>query len=56
MHILNTFNSFDSQIQFTVDQFPNNDMHFLDIQILLNCATFGIKCYELRQHACRTFS
>jgi hypothetical protein len=35
-HILNTFNTFDSQIQFTVDQFPDNDIHFLDIQILPN--------------------
>ena len=25
-HILNTFNTFDSQIQFTVDQFPDNDI------------------------------
>ena len=35
-HILNTFNTFDSQIQFTVDQFPDNDIHFLDIQVLPN--------------------
>ena len=33
-HILNTVNTFDSQIQFTVDKFPDNDIHFLDIQIL----------------------
>ena len=38
-HILNTFNTFDSQIQFTVDKFPDNDIHFLDIQILQNGTT-----------------
>jgi hypothetical protein len=38
-HILNTFNTFDSQIQFTVDQFHDNDIHFLDIQILPNGTT-----------------
>ena len=27
-HILNTFNTFDSQIQFTVNKFPDNDKHF----------------------------
>ena len=39
-YILNTFNTFDSQIQFTVDKFPDNDIHFLDIQILRNGTTF----------------
>ena len=38
-HILNTFNTFDSQIQFTVDKFPDNDIHFLEIQILQNGTT-----------------
>ena len=28
------FNSFHPQIQFTIDQFSDNDIHFLDIQIL----------------------
>ena len=27
-HILNTFNTFDSQIQFNVDKFSDNDKHF----------------------------
>ena len=38
-YILNTFNTFHSQIQFTVDKFPDNDIHFLDIQILQNGTT-----------------
>ena len=41
--MLNTFNTFDSQIQFTVDQFPDNDIHFLDIQILPNGTTVNRK-------------
>ena len=45
-HILNTFNTFDSQIQFTVDKFPDNDIHFLDIQILQN----GITVYRKPAH------
>jgi hypothetical protein len=45
-HILNTFNTFDSQIQFTVDQFPDNDIHFLDIQILPN----GTTVYRKQTH------
>ena len=32
-HILNTFNTFDSQVQFTADKFCDNDIHFLDIQM-----------------------
>ncbi len=32
-YILNQFNSFHTNIQFTVDDFPCNDIHFLDIQI-----------------------
>ena len=32
-HILKQFNSFHTNIQFTVDDFPDNDIHFLDIQI-----------------------
>ena len=33
-HKLNTFNTFDSQIQFTTgNKFSDNDIHFLDIQI-----------------------
>ena len=35
----NTFITFDSQIQFTVDKFPDNGIHFLDIQILQNGTT-----------------
>ena len=27
-HILNTVNTFDSQMQFTVNKFPDNDKHF----------------------------
>ena len=30
--ILKQFNSFHPQIQFTIDQFSDNDIHFLDIQ------------------------
>ena len=45
-HILNTLNTFDSQIQFTVDQFPDNDIHFLDIQILPN----GTTLYRKQTH------
>ena len=33
-YILNTFNTIHSQIQFTVDKFPDNDIHFLDSQTL----------------------
>ena len=32
--ILKQFNPFHPQIQFTIDQFTDNDIHFLDIQIL----------------------
>ena len=44
--ILDTFNSFDSQIQFTVDQLPNNDLHFLDIETLPN----GTIVYRKKTH------
>ena len=37
--ILKQCNSFHPQIQFTIDQFSDNDIHFLDIQILLNGTT-----------------
>ena len=37
--ILKQFNSFHPQIQFTIDQFSDNDIHFLDIQILPNGST-----------------
>ena len=30
---LSKFNSFHPNIQFTIDEFNNNDIHFLDIQI-----------------------
>ena len=39
IYIDNTFNAFHSQIQFTVDKFPGNDIHFLDIQTLQNGTT-----------------
>ena len=32
-NILKTFNSFHPQIQFTIEEFPNNIVHFLDLQI-----------------------
>ena len=32
-NILSKFNSFHPNIQFTIDEFNNNDIHFLDIQI-----------------------
>ena len=32
-NILTTFNSFHPNIQFTIDQFSDNNIHFLDIQI-----------------------
>jgi hypothetical protein len=31
--VLNKFNSFDKNLQFTVDTFPDNLIHFLDILI-----------------------
>ena len=31
--LLSKFNSFHPNIQFTIDEFNNNDIHFLDIQI-----------------------
>ena len=31
--ILETFNTFHPQIQFTLEEFPDNNMHFLDLQI-----------------------
>ena len=31
--ILNKFNTFDKNIQFTIDTFPDNVIHFLDILI-----------------------
>ena len=42
-HRLNTFNTFDSQLQFI----PDNDIHFLDIQILQN----GTTVYRKPTHA-----
>ena len=44
--ILKQFNSFHPQIQFTIDQFSNNDIHFLDIQILRN----GTTVYRKQTH------
>ena len=44
--ILKQFNSFHPQIQFTVDQFSDNDIHFLDIQILRN----GTTVYRKQTH------
>ena len=44
--ILTQFNSFHPQMQFTIDQFSDNDIHFLDIQILPNCTTV----YRKRTH------
>ena len=32
-NILETFNTFHPQIQFTLEEFPDNNLHFLDIQI-----------------------
>ena len=31
--VLNKFNSFNKSLQFTVDTFDNEDVHFLDIKI-----------------------
>ena len=32
-NILETFNTFHLQIQFTLEEFPDNNVHFLDLQI-----------------------
>ena len=32
-HVLNSFNSFDKNLRFTVDTFHNGNIHFLDIEI-----------------------
>ena len=52
--VLKQFNSFHPQIQFTIDQFSNNDIHFLDIQILPN----GTTVYRKQNHSgqCQHFS
>ena len=44
------YNTFDSQIQFTVDKFPDNDIHFLDIQILQNGTTVYRKLSHTGQY------
>ncbi len=41
--ILKQFNSFHPQIQFTIDQFSDNNIHFLDIQILSSGTTVYLK-------------
>ena len=38
-HVLNSFNSFDKNLRFTVDTFDNGNIHFLDIKILNNGET-----------------
>ena len=38
-HILNSFNSFDKNLRFSVDTFDDGNIHFLDIKILNNSAT-----------------
>ena len=45
--ILKQFNFFHPQIKYTIDQFSDNDIHFLDIQILPN----GTKVYRKQTHA-----
>ena len=35
-HVLNSFNSFDKNLRFTVDTFDDGNIHFLDIKILNN--------------------
>ena len=44
--ILKQVNSFHPQIQFTIEQFSDNDIHFLDIQILPN----GTTVYRKQTH------
>ena len=44
--ILKQFNSFHPKIQFTIDQFSDNDIHFLDIQIFPN----GTTVYRKQTH------
>ena len=47
LHIISKqFNSFHPQIQFTIDQFSDNDIHFLDTQILPN----GTTVYRKQTH------
>ena len=38
-HVLNSFNSFDKNLRFTVNTFHNGNIHFLDIKILNNGET-----------------
>ena len=38
-HVLNSFNSFDKNLRFTVDTFDDGNIHFLDIKILNNGET-----------------
>ena len=38
-HVLNSFNSFDRNLRFTVDTFDDGNIHFLDIKIFSNCET-----------------
>ena len=38
-HVLNSFNSFDKKLRFTVDTFDDGNIHFLDIKILNNGET-----------------
>ena len=51
---LKQFNSFHPQIQFTIDQFSNNDIHFLGVKILPNGTTVYRKQTHTRQ--CQHFS
>ena len=37
--VLNSFNSFDKKLRFSVDTFDNDNIHFLDIKILNNGET-----------------
>ena len=48
--ILKQFNSFHPQIQFTIDQFSDNGIHFLDIQILRNGTTVYRKQTHIGQY------
>ena len=38
-HVLNSFNSFDKRLRFTVDTFEDGNIHFLDIKTLNNGET-----------------
>ena len=50
-NILAKFNSYHPQIQFTLDYFPDNDVHFLDIKITSDGTTIFRKSTHTGQYS-----